>query len=102
MAGKKQTVDSFDLSCEHPWDRSKRQGPNVWPDDDVPCFRDDVYRFYQATTQLAQGLFVAFSEMLGLPRFAGLALSPVGMVDCGFGASTWECDHALASCAVMH
>ena len=68
-------VSSFDLARDLPLDDPAvlagvtSMGSNVWvPDAVVPGFKAAVQSYYEASTETARVLFVAFAEMLGLPR----------------------------------
>ena len=68
-------VSSFDLARDLPPDDPAvlagvtSMGSNVWvPDAVVPGFKAAVQGYYEASTDTARILFVAFAEMLGLPR----------------------------------
>lgn len=63
--------EAFDLSIELPEDdpdhlRGYRMlGPNQWPEN-LPAFRQDIYAYYEAVSELGRTLFSGFARALGL------------------------------------
>lgn len=43
-------------------------GPNQWPDDDVPHFRDALNKYKAALTQVSKALMIGLAHALGLDR----------------------------------
>ncbi|CAK4990338.1 unnamed protein product [Aphanomyces euteiches] len=63
-------LEGFDIAQELPieyMEEDKGLGPNVWPEE-LPHFRRDVMRLYDATSHVSNALFEGFAEMLDLPR----------------------------------
>lgn len=72
-AGSKDTKEAFDLSLDLPESDPEYRagnrllGPNRWPSE-VPRFRERVYGYYQAVTELGRRLLRGFLLALDLPE----------------------------------